>query len=136
MLNVILNRWHLHCSLANVEHFPVFGTKVFKVSLLPFIPPGDAPRNTIVGIINTTAIYMEWDPPLTPNGVIIHYTIYTNGYQPLNVKATSGARNISIGGFSPYQTLEESLSASTGAGEGPWTVPQRITTQESGRVNI
>ncbi|CAI8050352.1 Phosphatidylinositol phosphatase PTPRQ [Geodia barretti] len=95
------------------------------------VSPADAPVNVIVEILNSTAIYIQWDPPLAPNGIIILYTVYINGSLLLNVNATSGTQNISLDGFSPYQIVNVSLSASTEVGEGPLTNTQSVTTHES-----
>ena len=96
--------------------------------------PGDAPVNVIVQILNSTAIHIQWDPLLTPNGIITHYTIYiNNGNPPLNVDATSDdLQHVSVGGFSPDQGVTVRLSASTTAGEGPKTASQSVTTDEAG----
>ena len=94
--------------------------------------PGDAPRSVSVITLNTTAIHVQWDPPLIPNGVIISYNIYIDGVLLLNISTTSGAQNISIAGFSPYQTVSVNLSANTKVGEGPLSMSQNVTTHESG----
>ena len=98
--------------------------------------PGDAPQGVSVITLNTTAIHIQWDPPLIPNGVIISYNIYIDGVLLLNISATSGTQNISIAGFSPYQTVNVSLSANTKVGEGPLSVSQSVTTHESGIYNL
>ena len=89
-----------------------------------------------VTTMNTTAIHIQWDPPLTPNGIIIFYTIYINGVALLNITATSGSQNSSVGGFTPYQTVNVSISASTEAGEGPLTVVHTATTHETGTTSV
>ena len=97
-----------------------------------YVAPGDTPADIIVGTLNVTAIHIQWSPPLTPNGIIIFYTIYINDIPLLNVSAGSGIQNISVGGFFPHQMLNVRLSASTKAGEGLLTEPYNITTHESG----
>ena len=82
--------------------------------------------------LNSTAIRIQWDPPLTPNGIIILYTVYINGIPIWNVRGSYGTQSTSVGGFTPYQVLRVSLSASTSVGEGPRTASQTVTTHESG----
>ena len=94
--------------------------------------PADAPEYLAVDSLNSTAIHVEWSPPLIPNGVIIFYTIYINDAPVLNITATDGTQNASVGGLSPNQMVHVSVSASTSIGEGPLTVPQSVVTHESG----
>ena len=86
-------------------------------------------RNVILSTLNSTAVHIQWDPPLTPNGIIIHYTVYINDIQLRNVH---GTQSTSVGGFSPDQTVIVRVSASTTAGEGPLIAPLSVTTHETG----
>ena len=99
---------------------------------MSLLAPGDAPVDTSVTTLNSTAIHIQWDHPLTSNGIIIFYTIYINGVPLLNITATSDTQNTSVGGFTPYQTVNVRISASTEAGEGPLTVVHTVTTHETG----
>ena len=89
-----------------------------------------------VTTMNSTAIHIQWDPPLTPNGIIIFYTIYINGVPLLNIIATSGSQNTSMGSFCPNDLVNVRLSASTEAGEGPLTVVHTATTHETGATSV
>ena len=122
----------MHCQMTHLT--PIFYSEGLKVSftMVYILAPADVPVKVIVQILSSTAIYIQWDPPLTPNVIIILYTVYINGSLLLNVNATSGTQNISLDGFSPYQIVNVSLSASTEVGEGPLTNTQSVTTHESG----
>ena len=89
----------------------------------------------IANSLNTTAIQIQWSPPLTPNGIIILYTVYIDDISTLNI-SDSDRNSVVVGGFSPYQLLTVRLSASTKVGEGPLTKSQSVVTDESGTVNV
>ena len=104
-------------------------------SFFSFFPaPGDEPQNVIVNTLNSTAIHIQWSPPFTPNGIIIFYTVYIDGSPVLNISATNGTQDSTIGDFLPNQRLDVRLSASTEVGEGPLTVTHSVTTHESGTI--
>ncbi|CAI8013001.1 Phosphatidylinositol phosphatase PTPRQ, partial [Geodia barretti] len=96
--------------------------------------PGDEPQNVIVNTLNSTAVHIQWSPPFTPNGIIIFYTVYIDGSPVLNISATNGTQDSTIGDFLPNQRLDVRLSASTEVGEGPLTVTHSVTTHESGTI--
>ncbi|CAI8050349.1 Receptor-type tyrosine-protein phosphatase delta [Geodia barretti] len=95
------------------------------------LAPGDAPRNMNLKALNSTAIRIQWDPPLIPNGIIILYTVYINGNRRQKVNATGSTQSTAVGGFTPNKLLYVQLSASTSVGEGIKTGTERVTTLES-----
>ena len=101
-------------------------------SLLSFAVPEDAPQELLVATLNSTAISVQWEPPLTPNGIIIFYTAYINDYPVLNVSNHSCL----LDGFSPYEVVNVSVSASTKIGEGPQSEQRSETTHETGIIII
>ena len=101
------------------------------ISQLPTVP-ADPPGNVNVTAINSTAIEVEWSPSQTPNGIIDHYTIYINAAPVLNISATNGNQKAIVGGLSPNQQINVSISASTKIGEGPVSTEENATTHESG----
>ena len=103
---------------------------VYTTSLLSFAVPEDAPQELLVATLNSTAISVQWEPPLTPNGIIIFYTIYINDCPVLNVSNHSCL----LDGFSPYEVVNVSVSASTKTGEGPQSEQRSETTHETGIV--
>ena len=38
--------------------------------------PSDPPRNVKVSALSSTTVHVDWDPPLSPNGIIQYYTVY------------------------------------------------------------
>ena len=78
--------------------------------------------------LNSTAISVQWSPPLTPNGVILFYTVYISDYPVLNVSNTSCV----LGDFSPYEVVSVRVSASTQVGEGPQSEQSSVTTHKTG----
>ena len=82
-----------------------------------FIVPSDSPQN--ITAINTekSMIVMKWDPPLMPNGPIIHYTLYMNFSSSSQIITVPGTQH----GHCLIGNLLVSLqiSASTAVGEGP-----------------
>jgi hypothetical protein len=83
--------------------------------------PSDVPQNVAVNNHSAYAVIIEWEPPLTPNGIITLYTIYAdynNGTsQEIDVKSTE--RSYKLNGLSPHQLISINISASTVIGEGP-----------------
>jgi len=43
-----------------------------------FVVPGP-PENFNVQVLNHTTVQLSWQPPTTPNGIILFYTIAYNG---------------------------------------------------------
>ena len=93
--------------------------------------PADEPQDVTVNSLNCTAILIQWNPPLIPNGIILFYAIYINNNITFNISAVN-QNSFMFGGLSPYQLLNVRLSASTKVGEGPLTESQSVTTDESG----
>ena len=83
----------------------------------------------LVAALNSSTISVQWRPPLTPNGIIVFYTIYINDHPVLNVSDHS----CFVGGFSPNETVIVSISASTKIGEGPLSEQTGVTTHETGK---
>jgi hypothetical protein len=92
--------------------------------------PADEPQDVTVNSLNCTAILIQWNPPLIPNGIILFYAIYINNNITFNISAVN-QNSFMFGGLSPYQLFNVRLSASTKVGEGPLTESQSVTTDES-----
>ena len=85
------------------------------------LAPGSSPVN-----VSMTATYysflIQWEPPLIPNGIITHYTLYinyTNGSEISTRTVDSQFTLYLLEGLLPYQEVGVSISATTGGGEGP-----------------
>ena len=94
--------------------------------------PGDQPQNLFVVVSSPFAIFVRWEPPLTPNGVITQYTIYIDETPVLSVDGDT--HNAVVGSLSSNTMFNVSLSASTKIGEGPISEPEHVTTPESGEL--
>lgn len=84
--------------------------------------PDDAPFNVQVEGNSASSVLVSWNPPPTPNGNIINYTLYINytDSSPVMVMYTnSDSTSYTVTGLHPYQMVSVRISASTTAGEGP-----------------
>ena len=93
--------------------------------------PSTPPENMTVVAVSPFAVEVEWNPPATPNGVIIHYNVYTSNLVLVDT-VNSSQRNYVYGGLAPYQNVSVCVSASTSVGEGPKSQPVSTRTRESG----
>ena len=84
-----------------------------------------------VEAVSPFAVEIEWNTPVTPNGVITHYNVYTSN-RILVDTVDSSLRNYVYSGLQPYQYVSICVSASTSVGEGPKSVPVPARTRESG----
>ena len=86
------------------------------------LAPNDAPFNISVIINDAFSLLIQWEPPLIPNGIITHYTLYinyTNGSEISTRTVDSQFTLYLLDRLSPYQEVGVSISATTGGGEGP-----------------
>ena len=106
-------------------------TKFFFV-----LVPGDIPQNISVNNHSAYAVFIEWQPPLVPNGIITLYTIYANynngSSDQFSVNATE--RSYKLSGLSPHQLIGISISASTAIGEGSISSPILERTSQEGKL--
>ena len=74
---------------------------------------------------------MHWNPPVRPNGVITHYTLYIsheNGaVEVFNTDGQSTSYNVT--NLLPYELISVRVTASTRIGEGPAATEEIRTTQ-------
>ena len=99
-----------------------------------FSVPGDPPQDVFVVVSSPITMLVEWNPPLTPNGVITHYTIYLQKTAALNV--TGDRQSFLVERLSPNTMFNVSVSASTKAGEGPASDEEFVMTPESSELII
>ena len=69
--------------------------------------------------------------PVEPNGVITHYTLYTDYQNGSVTVSTTSATVHTLSPLRPYQTVSVEVSANTSVGEGPRTTSGRFTTDEA-----
>ena len=74
-------------------------------------------------------------PPLIPNGIITHYTLYVNYSNGSEISTRTIDSNFIVyllEGLLPYQQVGISISATTGGGEGPKSDYVCNTTKQTG----
>ena len=66
--------------------------------------------------VNSSSVTLQWGPPETPNGVIIHYSILCDEN---NINISSSVLMYTIEGLSPDTVYVLQLRAHTVVGAGP-----------------
>ena len=91
--------------------------------------------NVTVSTVNSSSLLIQWEPPLIPNGIITHYTLYinyTNGSE-ISTRTVDGQFTLYLlEELTPYQRVGVSISATTGGGEGPQSDYVYNTTEQRG----
>uniref|UniRef100_A0A1X7UD72 Uncharacterized protein n=1 Tax=Amphimedon queenslandica TaxID=400682 RepID=A0A1X7UD72_AMPQE len=84
--------------------------------------PTNSPSLTNYTILTPTSFIIEWDPPPIPHrrGFIQHYTIQTEHRQKRNTY-NSSTNSFNITGLPEFSDINVSISASTSAGQGPFS---------------
>ena len=108
--------------------------QLFGYNFFELPAPLDPPTN--VSVTNTSAhsLFVEWDPPNTPNGIVVNYTIYldyNNGTTDVRITDFNTTAYL-LEGLAPYQLVGIEITASTTAGEGPSSPVQEIRTHQAG----
>ena len=106
------------------------------ISLNLYIVPADPPAN--ISVTNTSAysLFIEWDSPNTPNGIIVNYTIYldyNNGTTDVRITDFNTTVYL-LEGLSPHQLVGVEITANTSIGEGPNSLIQEIRTHQAGTI--
>uniref|UniRef100_A0AAG5DD15 Roundabout n=1 Tax=Anopheles atroparvus TaxID=41427 RepID=A0AAG5DD15_ANOAO len=94
--------------------------------------PSAVPGNLEAVLLNTSAVYLKWDPPAnsTINGKLKYYHIIIRGYDAHN--ASKVLTNMTVDGEAPKLLLANlsagvtysvSIAASTKVGIGPYSIP-------------
>ena len=89
-----------------------------------FIVP-NAPQN-FTSISTKTSVTFKWKEPAIPNGIITYYSLSVLSFNTSNTTNITvedqiiddGFKKV-ISGFSPYQSYNSSITASTIIGAGP-----------------
>ena len=102
--------------------------------------PGSEPSNITGTALNSTHIYLTWDPPPPEdiNGVIREYRIIvTEGETGLLLQYTTNpdTRELVVGPLHPYYTYHCTVGAYT-VEVGPYTAIITVQTDEAGKDNI
>ena len=102
--------------------------------------PGSEPSNITGTALNSTHIYLTWDPPPPEdiNGVIREYRInVTEGETGLLLQYTTNpdTRELVVGPLHPYYTYHCTVGAYT-VETGPYTAIITVRTDEAGKDDI
>ncbi len=102
-------------------------------------PPTFQPAPNVTAV-NATALRISWAPPLDPNGIITHYTIYQRndpfeGEGLVVGTVTADVLTFVVGGLRPFTRYEFRVVSHTVAGGTPsdWSDGQ---TEQSGRWTV
>ncbi|XP_052894838.1 protein sax-3-like [Anopheles moucheti] len=94
--------------------------------------PTAPPINLEAVLLNTSAVYLKWDPPSnhTINGKLKHYHIIIRGYDVHNISKVltnmtvdGDAPKLLLANLSAGVTYSVSIAASTKVGIGPYSIP-------------
>ena len=78
-----------------------------------------------------TSLFLTWQPPLHPNGVITMYNItVTSAQQTRTITVNGSTLNVTVCGLQPGQQVCISIRAVTVAGQGPEAVTNGTTEQQ------
>ena len=91
----------------------------------------ESPPNNFSGVSkNSTSIFLNWNIPEKPNGVITHYELFSfGGGQVFN--RTVMETTTTLSGLLPYTNYSCSITAHTSAGGGPAATTSVTTLQDS-----
>lgn len=98
--------------------------------------PSAPPQNVVIEGVLSQSFRINWQPPDNEhqNGIITEYSVKIVNLELenatyLNVTDT----DITVSNLQPFIQYEVTVAAHTSAGRGPFSTPQIIQTQESGR---
>ena len=129
--------------LNSATHFCISHTGKFHFSIVFLYTVPGSPANVNVTTLNQSTLTLQWNRPLTPNGVITMYR-YTcaqlgargeggggdYGEKPKLVGNTTETAAI-VTGLTPYTSYECTVYASTKIGEGPGASSVGTTADDS-----
>ena len=126
------------------------GTTALQVINLPLFSsvPTEPVNATLARSIGfPTKLYIQWEPPEEPNGIILAYTVYckqvmaTDGEESFVatpdaiVAVTNGTQSaIHVDDLTPFTTYGCYITANTSVGEGESSIILRATTDESSKI--
>ena len=102
------------------------------------LAPSGTSQNVSVLATSSRSAYLSWDPPDVPlrNGEIISYTINVSVVESEEMfQLTSASTELTISELMPYHTYMYMVSASTVAGEGPFSIAISIRMPEDCKYN-
>ena len=104
-------------------------------ALMILIVPGSHPSNTTGTTLNSTHIYLMWEPPEDPNGDIREYRVNVTEEETGRMfQFSTNTTSITIGSLHPYYTYNCTVVAVT-IGPGPFSTVITLRTAEDGRFH-
>ena len=95
--------------------------------------PGSHPSNTTGTTLNSTHIYLTWEPPEDPNGNIHEYIVNVTEVETGRMfQLSTNTTSIIIGSLHPYYIYNCTVVAVTIA-PGPFSTVITVRTDEAGR---
>ena len=88
---------------------------------------------TIAEVMGPRSVCVAWEPPSTPNGVIVAYTLYySDEVDTSNITIAGELTSHELDMLSPYTNYSIAVAARTSAGEGPSSNSTRVRTDQDG----
>ena len=78
-----------------------------------------APESLDMIGVNSSSVMLQWRPPLTPNGVIVLYSLKYNSTTPVFTNTSSDILMYTVGGLSSENVHIFQVTAYTRVGGGP-----------------
>ena len=78
-----------------------------------------APQQLNIIFVNSSSVMLRWEPPATPNGVIILYSLKYNSTTLIVTNTSGDVLMYTVGGLSSENVYIFQVTAHTRAGEGP-----------------
>ena len=109
--------------------------KLRTLFLLHSTVPGTHPNNITGRALNSTHIYLMWEPPGDPNGDIREYRVNVTELETGRMfQLSTNTSSITIGSLHPYYTYNCTVVAVT-IGPGPFSSIITVRTDEAGRCD-
>jgi receptor-type tyrosine-protein phosphatase Q len=135
-----INATGTNVTLVNLQPFYQYEVGIFAVTIgagpsslvsfqMPQDAPSGAPTNINVTAVNSSIIYISWDPPDSSetNGIITKYIIHITNENSMDSRDVINSTELTITGLKPYNIYSISIAAYT-IGIGPFNTPS-ITIQ-------
>ena len=114
---------------------PVFDSTKCKNICFCSTAPDSHPSNTTGRALNSTHIYLMWEPPEDPNGDIREYRVNVTEEETGRMfQLSTDTSSIIIGSLHPYYTYNCMVVAVTIA-PGPFSTVITVRTDEDGRFD-
>ena len=95
------------------------------------LAPSDAPEAFVASVLGPRSIFLQWNPPSTPNGILTNYTLrYFNSTQDMEMVLDGTATNFTVVNLNEHTGYSFQLNASTQVGYGPAAVVMATTAED------